>query len=195
MAHGQEPNVWPRPARAAGTQFTCFTGTKVQILTQRPPPSCRSIIPPAMARPRSNICVFVLLYMCPHTAVYVSSYCYMCALILLYMCPHTAMYVSPYCCMCVLVLLFVYRYMCPYSRISALVLLYMCPQTAIYVSSSCYIYVLKLLYVCPHPAIYVPSNCYILKYMCGRGFSERLGLVYCMGQDTRTACTSQAARC
>jgi hypothetical protein len=52
--------------------------------------------------------VLILLYMCPHTAIYVSSYCYICVLaamaeaaklqagggksvlILLYMCPHTA---------------------------------------------------------------------------------------------------------
>ena len=36
--------------------------------------------------------------MCPHTTMYVSSfyyvssYCYICVLILLYMCPHTAIY-------------------------------------------------------------------------------------------------------
>ena len=38
----------------------------------------------------------ILLYMCPHTAIYVSSCCYMChhsaicVLLLLYMCPHAA---------------------------------------------------------------------------------------------------------
>jgi hypothetical protein len=37
--------------------------------------------------------------MCPHTAIYVSSCCYICVLILLYMCPH--------CYICVLILLFV----------------------------------------------------------------------------------------
>ena len=57
---------------------------------------------------RRHICVLILLYMCPHTAVYVSSYCYICVLILLYMCPHTALYVSSYCSICVLILL----YMC-----------------------------------------------------------------------------------
>jgi hypothetical protein len=36
--------------------------------------------------------VLILLYMCPHTAIYVSSYCYICVLILLYMCPHTAIH-------------------------------------------------------------------------------------------------------
>jgi predicted ABC-type exoprotein transport system permease subunit len=30
------------------------------------------------------ICVLILLYMCPHTAIYASSYCYICVLILLY---------------------------------------------------------------------------------------------------------------
>ncbi len=36
--------------------------------------------------------------MCPHTAIYVSSYCHICVLILLYTCPHTVIYVSSYCC-------------------------------------------------------------------------------------------------
>jgi hypothetical protein len=52
--------------------------------------------------------VRILLYMCPHTAIYVSAYCYICVLILLYMCPHAAIYVSSYCYICVLILL----YMC-----------------------------------------------------------------------------------
>ncbi len=52
-----------------------------------------------------SICVLVLLYMCPHTAIYVSACCYICVLILLYMCPHAAIYVSSYCYVCVLILL------------------------------------------------------------------------------------------
>jgi hypothetical protein len=48
------------------------------------------------------ICVFhILLHMCPHTEIYVSS-CYyicvlilLCALILLHMCPETAIYAPP----------------------------------------------------------------------------------------------------
>jgi hypothetical protein len=35
----------------------------------------------------------ILLYMCPHIVIYVSSYYYICVLIL---CPHTAVYVSSY---------------------------------------------------------------------------------------------------
>jgi hypothetical protein len=66
------------------------------------------------------ICVVILLYMCPHTAV--SSYCYMC--------PHTTIYVSSYCYICVVILL------C------------MCPHTATYVSPCCYICVLILIYMC-----------------------------------------------
>ncbi len=85
---------------------------------------------------RRSICVLILLYMCPHTAIYVSACCYICVLILLYMCPHTAMYVSAYC------------------YIFVLILLCMCPHTATYVSSYCYICVLILLYMCPHAAIY-----------------------------------------
>jgi hypothetical protein len=36
------------------------------------------------------------LHVCPHTAMYVSSYCYMCVLILLYICSHSAMYMCPH---------------------------------------------------------------------------------------------------
>jgi 4-hydroxybenzoate polyprenyltransferase len=57
------------------------------------------------------VCVFILLYMCHHTAIYASSYCYIYVLILLYMCPHTAIHVysycynvSSYCYICVLIL-------------------------------------------------------------------------------------------
>ena len=49
--------------------------------------------------------VLILLHVCPHTATYVSSYCYICVLILLHVCPHTATYVPSYCYMCVLILL------------------------------------------------------------------------------------------
>jgi hypothetical protein len=81
----------------------------------------------------------ILLYMCPHTTICVSSYCYMCVLILLYVCPHTAVCVSSYCCVCVLLLL------C------------MRPHTGIYVSSYCYMsIILKLLCMCP-PAIYLST--------------------------------------
>jgi hypothetical protein len=40
-------------------------------------------------RRRKGIYVLILLYICPHTATYVSSYCFICVLILilLYMCP------------------------------------------------------------------------------------------------------------
>ncbi len=61
------------------------------------------------------MCVLILLYMCPHTAMYVSSYYYVCVVILLYMsllvyfCPHTNLCVSSY--------------------------YYICPHTTIYVSS------------------------------------------------------------
>jgi hypothetical protein len=39
----------------------------------------------------------ILLYLCPHTTMYLASpYYYICVLILLYMCPHTTIYVSSY---------------------------------------------------------------------------------------------------
>ncbi len=43
-----------------------------------------------------NICVRILLYMCPHTTVHVSAYYCTCVRILLYMCPHTPTHVSAY---------------------------------------------------------------------------------------------------
>ncbi len=75
----------------------------------------------------------VLLYVCPHAAVYVSSCCCVCVLMLLCICPHAAVYVSSCCCVCVLMLL------------------YMCPHAA-YVSSCCCVCVLMLLCMCPHAA-------------------------------------------
>jgi hypothetical protein len=50
------------------------------------------------------MCVLILLYMCPRTAIYVSSYYYICVPILVYMGRHTTF-------MCVLMLL----YMCPHT--------------------------------------------------------------------------------
>ena len=64
-----------------------------------------------------------------HTAMYVSSYCYVCVLMLLYMWPHTAVHVSSCCYVCGLILLCVSS--CCYK--CGLILLYMCPYAAIYV--------------------------------------------------------------
>jgi hypothetical protein len=85
---------------------------------------------------RTYICVRTPLYMCPNTAIYVSSYCCICDLTPLYMCPQTALSVSSYYCMC--------------------------PHTTIYVSTYCYICVRILLYMCPHTTLCV----LILLYMC-----------------------------
>jgi hypothetical protein len=84
--------------------------------------------------PHTTMCVLVLLYVCPHTAMspafsfclYVSSYYYMCVLILLYMCPHTAMSLAFSFCSYV---------SSPHTAMCVLILLYMCPHTTIYVSS------------------------------------------------------------
>jgi hypothetical protein len=74
--------------------------------------------------------------MCPHTAIYVASYCYIFVLILQYMCPHTALYVSSYCYICGLILL----YMCPHTAV--------CPHTeASYaaVSELCFFFLMSQL--------------------------------------------------
>ena len=39
-----------------------------------------------------SILLYILLYVFPHTAIYVSSYCCIYVLLLLYMCPHTTVY-------------------------------------------------------------------------------------------------------
>ena len=51
---------------------------------------------------------------CPHTTIYVSSYCAICVLIMLYMCPRTSI--------CVLIMIMLY--------ICVLIMLYMCPPYA-----------------------------------------------------------------
>ena len=52
------------------------------------------------------LCVLMLLYICPHTHIFVSSCCYMC--------PHAAIYVSSFYYMCVLMLL----YLCPHAAVA-----------------------------------------------------------------------------
>jgi hypothetical protein len=84
-----------------------------------------------------------LLYVCPHTATYIS--CYMCVLILLHRCPHTAT------CVRILMYVLILLYTCPHTAACVLILLYTCPHTAVYVSSCCC--------MCPHTAVYVSSYC------------------------------------
>jgi hypothetical protein len=172
-------------------QFTSFTSTNVQILTQQLHLSQTALqleLGAGGARGKASagvvhvyICVRILLYMCPETAIYVSShYCYRrwwssgqsnrwC--IVLYMCPHTTVYVSSYYSICVLILPYVSsrvsscNYMCPHATTCVLILLrvlrllYMCPLTTLYMSSYCYTSSVRiLLYVCPHTTIYVSSG-------------------------------------
>ena len=62
--------------------------------------------------PHTTMCVssYILPYVRPHTITSVPSYYYMCVLILLYMCPRTAI--------CVLILLYVSSYycLCPHTN-------------------------------------------------------------------------------
>ncbi len=46
------------------------------------------------------ICVPILLYICPHTAIHAAAYCYICVRMILYMRPHSAKYASSYYCAC-----------------------------------------------------------------------------------------------
>ncbi len=123
--------------------------------------------------------------MCPHTAIYVSSYCYICVLILY-------IYVSSYCYVSVSTAASLVvnefgskatKYVSSYCCTCVLILLYMCLHTAIHVSSYCYICVSSYCYVSVSTAAslvvnefgskatkYVSSYCYtrvlILLYMC-----------------------------
>ena len=84
-----------------------------------------------------DVCVRILLHMCPHTAAYVSEYCCMC--------PHTATYMFAHCYICVRILLHV------------------CPHTAACVPSYCYICGAVDKAQRPHTATYLASS-YL--YMC-----------------------------
>jgi hypothetical protein len=135
--------------------------------------------------------------MCPHTTtcvlilLYGSLYHYICFLILLYMCPHTTIYVSAfyYVCVCVLMLLYymslslslslshththtkaplVITHQHPIYSVLMLLYVVVCrarpykfPHTTIHVSSYYYICVLILLCMCPHTTIYVSPYYYI----------------------------------
>jgi hypothetical protein len=119
------------------------------------------VCPHTNACPHAAMCVLVLLYMCPHTAIYVSSYCYICVLILLYMCPHTTIYVlhvSSYYYICATYVSSCYC-MCPHTTIHA-----MCSHPTRCGS-------LNLLYMCPHAGreaeslyMYVPTPIYVFYY-------------------------------
>ena len=102
-----------------GSQFTCFTSAKVQILTRQRGQDAGEAVGRSF---RSDICV-------PHIAN-VSSYCYIYVLILLYtcvlyMCPHTAMYVRPWGGVSGLI------YVSSYCYIRVLILAYTCPHAAV----------------------------------------------------------------
>jgi hypothetical protein len=122
----------------------------------------------AFSRGKLNTGPFVRLCMCPHTAMYVSSYhfvssfYYICVHILLYMCPLICVLI-----LCVLVLLcvLILLYVSSYCYIYVLILLYVssycyiCVLLLLYVSSYFYICVLILLYVSSHNYRYVLICC------------------------------------
>ena len=91
--------------------------------------------------PHTTMCVssYILPYVRPHTITSVPSYYYMCVLILLYMCPRTAicvlilLYVSSYYCLCPHTNFVVFNTTQKFHSIKELLLLYyyMCPHTTI----------------------------------------------------------------
>jgi hypothetical protein len=62
---------------------------------------------------QTGICVFILVYMCRRTTIYVSSYYYILVLILQFTCPHTTIYVSSYYYIRVLIRVNILLYACP----------------------------------------------------------------------------------
>jgi hypothetical protein len=133
--------------------------------------------------PHPAICVRILVYMCPHTAIYVSASCYICVRLLLYMCPTTAVYASACCYTCVRILQIcvcsqttsthtcrqspMLSSMCVSAYCSAcvLILLLISPHTATHVSSYGYSCVLILLRMCPHILILL-QMCPHTQLMC-----------------------------
>ncbi len=136
-----------------GSQFTCFTATKVQILTLRKLQDLMTEVTrfgkdtKKQQKPGTQFTCFTGTKVpiltpealrarlpqqveappkgdrLPH-AIYL-------------------LYVSSYCCRCVLILL----YMCPHTAIHVSSYCYMCPY--------CYTCILILLCMCPHTAVYV----------------------------------------
>ena len=76
----------------------------------------------------TTLCVLVLLYVFPHPAICVSSYCYICVLILL--CVSSCYYTS--------LIHLTYSSKRTLCSMRTHILLYICPPTTIYVSTYCY---------------------------------------------------------
>jgi hypothetical protein len=95
-------------------------------------------------------CVLILLYMCPHTTIFVSSY--------YYMCPHTTIDVSSY------------YYVSSCYHVRVLIPLYKCPHTTRYGSSQYQCTIPSVmrtevhedtgipLHMCPHTTTYASST-------------------------------------
>ena len=101
-----------------------------------------------------------------------SSYSYISVRILLYMCPHTVMDVSSYYFICVLILVYIHtgainvRTSRICSTLTSLISSVsstkrMSRYATLYLSSYCYISVIILPYICPHTTLYLSSYYYI----------------------------------
>jgi hypothetical protein len=115
---------------------TCCPNTGTLSSPAPPRASHQRSYPLPLLYHHSHICL--LLYVCTHTTIYVSSYSYICVLILLYMCPHSiCIYVSSYSTtyvssfdICVLVLhVSSYYYMCPHTTTYVPSYYKICPHT------------------------------------------------------------------
>ena len=105
------------------------------------------------------IYVLILLYLCPHTAIYVSSYCYMCVFILPYTPIQTTICVSyAICGRCSMLTRQSGRvdalFMCPHTT-----LLYSrCPHTSIHPHIPTYSYICVLVYLGISCVVYTCSS-------------------------------------
>jgi hypothetical protein len=99
-AHIASAPLPPHTAASKASGTSGDTTTKARALS----PILEALSPAAtsISGPHTTVYVLILLYVCPHTPIYVSSSSYICVIMLLYMCPHTTIYVSSYYYICVL---------------------------------------------------------------------------------------------
>ena len=98
----------------AGTHFTSFTGTKVQILTQQLLQSCRTVgrnmktmtaifttTTERVSTTELNMCVYICIYVCMRACMHACMHAcmYVCMYVCMFACLHVCMYACMYVCM------------------------------------------------------------------------------------------------
>jgi hypothetical protein len=107
-----------------------------------------------------QVCVLILLYVCPHTPICVSSYSFVFPYARIDVSSYTPIYLSSYSYMCVLILRCT---LCPHTTMRHRILICVCPHTRIYMSSYCN----TLLYTATHsyrPSLHLPGYVTVSSY-------------------------------